>query len=125
MHRLVISTGAFSVEAELLSTPTTREMLKAMPIEGITHLWGEEIYFRVPVQVGLEPDAKADLAVGDLAYWPDGPAFCIFFGPTPASSNGEPRAYSPVNIFGRIPGDISLLKEVPSGQRIKVRLVPH
>ena len=74
----------------------------------------------IPVAVEAEEDARADVAVGELAYWPMGSAFCIFFGPTPVSTGTEPRAYSPVNVFGRIEGDTAVLRSVPDGPPIRV-----
>jgi hypothetical protein len=38
----------------------------------------------------------------DVAYWPEGTALCLFYGPTPISKNGKILAYSPVNIIGKI-----------------------
>ena len=54
------------------------------------------------------------------AYWPAGPAFCIFYGPTPVSTGDQPRAYSPVNVFGRVLGDAKQFKGVSNGAKIKV-----
>jgi len=45
---------------------------------------------------------------------------CIFFGPTPASKAGEPRAYSPVNVFGKVNGVPSVFKKVKNGEKIRV-----
>lgn len=72
----------------------------ALPIEGQANLWGEEIYFKIPVSAQQEPDAREEVEVGTLAYWPAGSAFCIFFGPTPASTGERPKAYKP----GQYPG---------------------
>jgi hypothetical protein len=68
----------------------------------------------------LEPDAREEVEVGDLGYWPTGPAFCIFFGPTPVSTDQKPRAYSPVNIFGRTLQDTRVLKVIGGGAVIRV-----
>ena len=62
-----------------------------------------------------EPEARADVSVGDLGYWPPGNAFCIFFGRTPASSGSAPRAASPVTVVGRIVGDATTFRRVRSG----------
>jgi hypothetical protein len=67
-----------------------------------------------------EENTKTVVEVGDVAYWPPGESMCIFFGPTPASLASEPRAYSPVNVFGKITGDPSVFKKVKNGERIKV-----
>jgi len=108
------------MEAELLDTPTARKIAQALPIEGSVNVWGDEIYFDIPLTIDQEPDASQDVAVGDLGYWPVGPAFCIFFGPTPVSSGDQPRAYSPVNVFGRVMGDPQLFKSVPGGATITI-----
>jgi len=123
MAKINISVANVSVEAEMLDTPTASKILEALPIESSANVWGDEIYFDIPLSLEQEPDARADVEVGDLAYWPAGPAFCIFFGPTPVSTGDQPRAYSPVNVFGRVSGDTGKLKTVSAGAVIKVTLV--
>ncbi len=58
---------------------------------GAPETWGDEIYFAIPVSL-KEDGPRATVEVGDLGYWPPGRAFCIFFGPTPASRGDEVRA---------------------------------
>jgi hypothetical protein len=50
--------------------------------------------------------------------WPVGHALCIFFGPTPTNVGERPRAYSPVNIPGRVVGDATHLRIVRSGAAV-------
>jgi uncharacterized protein len=123
MAKINISVGKVSLAAELLDTPTATRIFDALPIEGSANMWGDEIYFDIPLSLEQEPDARADVAVGDLAYWPAGQAFCIFFGPTPVSTGDLPRAYSPVNVFGRILGDARQLKGISGGIPVKVKKV--
>ena len=120
MAKINISAGNVSVVAELFDTPTATRIFDALPIEGSANVWGDEIYFDIPLSLEQEPDARADVSVGDLAYWPVGQAFCIFFGPTPVSTGDQPRAYSPVNIFGHILGDAGQLKGISGGTPVKV-----
>ncbi len=120
MEKINISVANLSIEAEMFETPTARKMLKTLPIEGSVSVWGEEIYFNIKLYLELEPDAREAVAVGDLAYWPAGPAFCIFFGPTPVSTGDQPRAYSPVNVFGRVSGDSGQFKTVSDGAVIRI-----
>ena len=61
--------------------------------------------------------------MGDLGYWPPGEAFCIFFGPTPASRGGEIRPASPVNVFGRVSHDPTVLKKVAAGDPVVIKKV--
>ncbi len=123
MVKIKITVGNVSVEAEMFATPTAGEILQALPFKSAANVWGDEIYFDIPLSLDLEPGARADVEVGDLAYWPAGPAFCIFFGPTPVSTDDRPRAYSPVNVFGRVLGDAGQFKRVSSGATVKVTLV--
>ena len=103
-----ITAGDVSLQAELNDSPVAAAILAALPIEASGNRWGEEIYFSIPVHEKGAPDARADMEVGELAYWPPGNAFCIFFGPTPASDGDQPRAASPVNPIGRVVDDVEV-----------------
>jgi hypothetical protein len=120
MSTMTISVGDIVIQAELFDTPTAEKIKDALPLEGRANVWGEEIYFEIPIAISLEADARAAVAVGDIGYWPSGPAFCIFFGPTPVSTDEKPRAYSPVNVFGRIAGDANPLRSVRDGEIIRI-----
>ena len=120
MNKITITVGSLALEAELNDRPTAKQVWNALPIEGTANTWGDEIYFEIPVKVEQEPDARAEVEVGELGYWPLGNAFCIFFGPTPASDGDQPRAYSPVNILGRVLGDATLLRGVRGGSRVRL-----
>ncbi|MCJ7677601.1 MAG: hypothetical protein MUO35_07770, partial [Anaerolineales bacterium] len=65
-------------------------------------------------------DARAEMQVGELAYWPPGSAFCIFFGPTPVSRGQAPRAASNVNPLGIVDGDAAAFKAVRSGEKVRL-----
>ena len=120
MAKIMIETDNLAVSANLKATPTAEKILEMLPIEGSANVWGDEIYFEIPLHAELEPDAREEVEVGDLAYWPAGPAFCIFFGPTPVSRGDEPRAYSPVNVFGQVIGDARQFKSVASGANVRI-----
>jgi hypothetical protein len=118
---ITIQIGANAFEATLYDTPTAQAILKALPFESSANTWGDEIYFHTPAQRRLEPGAQAVVEVGDLAYWPSMPAFCIFFGPTPASSNDQPQAASAVNVFGRLKEvDLKKLRQIGGGEKVIV-----
>lgn len=111
----------YSIEAEVFDTPTGKAIYEALPLEAYVRTWGEEIYFEVPVKVRLEKGAKTRVRVGDLAYWPDGPAFCIFFGPTPATYGQQPVAASAVNVFGKLKAvDKKSLRKILRGDIVRV-----
>ena len=119
--RIFIKFALSRVEAELFDTPTGRAVYEALPLQRNVNRWGEEIYFEVPVHCELEENARSEVNVGDLAYWPNMPAFCIFFGPTPLSTSDQPVAASPVNVFGRILAlDTDLLSGIPDDANVVV-----
>ncbi len=120
VRTIEIEAGEVSVRAELQDTETAQAVWDGLPIEGVANTWGDEIYFSTPLTLPLE--AGKDLVeLGDLGYWPPGRAFCIFFGPTPASTGDEIRPASAVSVFGRVTGDPRVLRSVRDGTRVGVR----
>jgi len=101
---------------------TANTFWDALPIEARANTWGDEIYFSIPVHHG-EENSKETVELGDLGYWPPGNAFCIFFGPTPASRGDEIRPASPVNVFGKVIGDPKVFKKVRGGAKIRIERV--
>ncbi|MEM1539824.1 MAG: cyclophilin-like fold protein [Candidatus Bathyarchaeia archaeon] len=102
---------------------TAKALMEALPFESRAEFWGKEIYFAVPFQVGPEK-AKAIVDYGDVAYWPEGPALCLFFGPTLSSpSPNIIKPYSPVNVIGKILEDPKILEKVGEGEKLKVEKI--
>jgi hypothetical protein len=120
MKSIRISAASVALIAELNDSPTAQAIWEALPLESTAQRWGDEIYFGIPVESKQEPQARSDMAVGDIAYWPPGNAFCIFFGPTPASRGKQPRAASPVNPVGHIVGDATQFRAVRDDSKIRI-----
>jgi hypothetical protein len=116
--KIRILVSDLKVEAELNDSKTAQLILEALPMEARTNLWGEEIYFAIPVKTGLEAGSREVVSAGELGYWPTGHAFCIFFGPTPASQGNEIRAASAVNIIGKVLGDPKAFLKVKDGAKV-------
>ncbi len=120
-RKITILAGRVSATAVLHQTPTADAIWAALPIEARANTWGDEIYFSIPVKAELEKHAKEVVESGDLGYWPPGTAFCIFFGPTPASHGDEIRPASAVNVVGKVQGDPKIFKQVSSGTKVLIR----
>jgi hypothetical protein len=118
--RIRITAGAIEATAELNDSKTAQAIWEALPIASRVNLWGDEIYFPIPLSLKLEAGQKV-VSMGDLGYWPDGNAFCIFFGPTPMSQGNEIRPASPVSVFGKVIGDATVFKRVAAETNITVR----
>ena len=92
-----------SIELDDSHSPkTVNAILENLPIEVNINRWGDELYTEKTQIVENEEDAKREVNLFDVAYWPEGNALCLFYGPTPISREGKILAYSPVNIVGRI-----------------------
>jgi hypothetical protein len=115
-----ITVGKLEAEAWLNETDTAARVLEILPITSTVNLWGDEIYFSIPLKTGLE-NAREVVDIGDIAYWPPGKAMCIFLGMTPVSTEKEIRAASPVNIIGGIGGVEKLLGKVKQGEKVTIR----
>ncbi len=121
-RQIMITAGDVTATATLNDSGMATAIWEACPIKSVARTWGDEIYFDIPVDTAGE-DLQSTVGMGDLAYWPPGPAFCIFFGPTPMSSGDEIRPASPVSVFGQVDGDPMVFKQVKSGAAISVEQV--
>ncbi len=105
--------GEASGEFYRFAAPRTADsILKRLPVQGRAALWGEEVYFQIPVKAPGE-NARGSVEVGTVGYWPMGDAVCVFFGPT--------KPYSPVNLLGRITEGLELFRQVKKGTLISIR----
>ena len=114
--RLVIN-GVGNAEGELVrirSPRTVDAILRGLPIEGRSALWQEEVYFEIPIKMGNEKSSPS-VEQGDIAYWPMGSAFCIFWGKT--------QPYSPVNMIGKITKNLEFFEQVRSGSKITIEKI--
>jgi hypothetical protein len=121
MRIKIVTDATGPVEATLTdeNPDTAKKIWEALPIEARANTWGDEIYFGIPVEADPE-NPREVVELGDLAYWPPGNAFCIFFGRTPASRGDEIRPASAVNVFGKVEGDPKVFKKVRSGERVRI-----
>ena len=124
VRKIRIKAGLIEAIAELNDTRTALAIWEALPIKARVNLWGEEVYFSIPVSLELEVGQEL-VSAGDLGYWLRGKAFCIFFGPTPVSKEGEIRPASAVTVFGRVTSDATVFKQVAEGTEIIIERVSH
>jgi len=105
--------GDASAEFHRFASPRTADaLLKRLPVRGRAAIYGEEIYFKVPVKAPAE-NPRSKMEVGSIGYWPMGDAICVFFGPT--------KPYSPVNLLGRVTSGLELFRNMKEGTLIEVR----
>lgn len=118
-----ISWPAGHLTATLDDTPTTQALAKALPLVSTARAWGEEVYFDTGIAVPRETNAQQVVEPGTVAFWTDGDALALPYGPTPISRGDECRLASPCNVLGHLDGDPRLLATVRDGDPVRVELV--
>jgi len=106
---------------ESRSPKTVKGLLDSLPIEVKINKWGKELYTdKIPVTLH-EENAKSELNLLDVAFWPEGSTLCLFYGPTPISKSNKIEPYSPVNIVGRIMSESDIIDRVRDGSTVIVK----
>ncbi|MFD5227690.1 cyclophilin-like fold protein [Streptomyces qaidamensis] len=121
--RVRISWPAGHLTASLDDTPTSQAIATALPLVSTARTWGEEVYFDIGVSVSRETGAREVVEPGTVAFWTDGDALALPYGPTPISQGDECRLASPCNVLGRLDGDPGLLATVRDGDPVRVELL--
>ena len=122
-RQIQISTGNLILAATLNELETANQLWESLPITGRVQIWGDEIYFSIPLNVEEELGSQETVQAGTVAYWPPGSALCLFWGPTPISAPGEIRPASAVNVVGILDNDPNLLAAVPSQAEIIIEKI--
>ncbi len=122
-NKILISIGSVKIEAELLDTPTARNIKDALPFGSKANTWGEEIYFETPVIAELEDNAKDVVNAGEIAFWTEGSSIAIGFGKTPASLGDEIRLATKTNIWAHAITDVTLLKKCKSDDFVFIEML--
>ncbi|MFF7179834.1 cyclophilin-like fold protein [Streptomyces sp. NPDC008121] len=121
--RIRLSWPAGHTTATIDETPTSKALVGVLPITSTARTWGEEVYFDTPVSTGVESDARQVVEPGTVAFWTEGDALALPYGPTPISRGDECRLAAPCNVLGSLDGDPRVLATVRDGDPIRVELV--
>lgn len=121
--RMKIDSHNWDIILDGSSPETGSQILNLLPVESEVRTWGEEIYFSISLSTP-EENAKSIVTLGDVAYWPEGQCFCVFFGKTPLTTTlDEIKPASPVNVVGKVLGDLESLKRIKSGVKVSLELI--
>ncbi len=123
MPEIVIKSGGIEIVCRTRPTRTAQAILDALPLRGDAMTWGDEVYFATGLDLAAEDDARALVDPGEIAFWPEGKAVAIGFGPTPISAPGEVRLAAPCNIWADAKGDVTGLTDVRAGDDIVIERI--
>ena len=116
--KINISAGEFLTTATLNNSSYSEKFYDSLPLEGSCQIWGDELFFSTSINMEEDDQSLEVVNIGDIAFWPPGSAFCIFWGPTPMSQGKEIRPASKVNLLGSIDSQLSKIKNISAGTKI-------
>jgi len=114
-----IRTRSGEWSATLDDSDISNEIWLSLPYSADINMLGSQIYFVMRLESKTKGDSKI-FEKGDIAYWPEADAVCIFFGPTPLSTDERPVAAYPMKKIGHVNGDCSAMEY--SGDRTRIAM---
>ena len=104
----------------LRNNKTANAIFNASPFKSNVKKWGEEIFFNIPLKVDLEKDAKSIIEFGEVAFWTEGSAIAIGYGPTPISKKDEIKLVAPCNIWADSKFDKEFFRDDHEEDKVEV-----
>jgi hypothetical protein len=118
VKKALIKSGHYNIEIDFLDTHTAKVIYSELPIISKVNLWGHEVYFHTDLKIKIEKEARQIVEKGEIAYWSQGDAIAIGYGPTPISINQEIRLVSDCNIWAKTEYDLEQLNSLKEQQEI-------
>jgi hypothetical protein len=107
--------GKGSAEAELvrhLAPLTCNAMLKSLPLQDRVHRYADKfVYIETGLVIGAEKQ-KTQFSKGDVAFMISNGSICVFL---------QDAAVQPMNMLGRIPGNIDAIASSQPGDIMVVK----
>ena len=116
--KINISSGNFCTTATLNNSRWAEYLYTRLPLDGSCQFWGDELFFSTSISMEEDSQSLETVSIGDIAFWPPGSAFCIFWGPTPISNGKEIRPASKVNLLGSVDSQLIKIKDLNPGAKI-------
>ena len=92
-----------------------------LPISGKANKWTDVLYFSTEIDISCHTHKTGDFKIGEVAYWPENKAICIFYGLTSASHNERASDSKPFIKLGHTLAKPELLKKVVIGDEIEIK----
>ena len=105
--------------AELDGSDISNEIWLSLPFSADINMLGGQLYFEMPLDTKVRGNSNI-FEKGDIAYWPEADALCIFSGPTPLSTDERPVTAFLMKRIGHVTDDCSDMER--SGDRTRITL---
>lgn len=115
-NKILITIGKLKVEAQLMDTPTARNIKDALPFGCKATALNGQVAIEVPVMAETEENARDVVKAGELAFWADASTIAIGYAKTPDSEGDEIRLAAKGNIWAHAVTDVTILKSVKSDE---------
>ncbi|MCL2711708.1 MAG: cyclophilin-like fold protein [Methanomassiliicoccaceae archaeon] len=119
MNNIKIRTRSGEWSAVLDDSDASNEIWLSLPFSADINMLGSQIYFVMPLESKEKGNSKI-FEKGDIAYWYEADALCIFFGPTPLSTDERPVSSHPMKKIGSVTGECSGMET--SGDRTRITM---
>ena len=123
MQKIKFNLKGITLYGFLESSVFSQKIISNLPIKSKLQFWGDEIYFPNPIYENSFKKLVEVVNKGDIAYWPPGNAFCIFWGLTPMSTSNEIRPASPVKLIGSMESDPKIFSQFDNGEIIIIEKI--
>ena len=116
--RMIVRGKKADITVELEERPVADEMWQRLPMKSKARVRGDdEIHFPVLVPDAVEPPDNYGIESGDVAYWPEGNALCIFCG---SASDDSPRAAEDFTKVGRVVDGLEGCGSVHANEELRI-----
>lgn len=114
---ITIKAGNAAITATLDDSPTSRDFVKSLPLTISMKRWGErEYYGKLREPLSDQGRKQNGFANGDVAYWPRGGSFAIFF------NNKVNPDISDLIVFGKISSDLKVFDAMDESLDMRIDL---
>ena len=115
---ITIKAGNATITATLDDSSTSRDFVKSLPLTISMKRWGNrEYYGKVREPLSDQGRKQNGFDNGDVAYWPRGGSFAIFF------NNKVNPDISDLIVFGKINSDLKVFDAMDESLDMRIELV--
>ncbi len=113
---ITITAGKNVITAVLDDSKSSRDFMQMLPLIIPMKRWGDrEYYGKFSKALSMDGKQRDYFENGDVAYWPSGGSFALFF-----NEKGNPKMSSPLVILGKITSDLKIFENM--GEAIEMRV---